>query len=201
MNELLKFDNFAEDAALVRDAVISGQFATQRGPDGADYAGISTYPVPHWPKLIEKHIGKKIYPGISCFRMNLEGELPHSWIHSDDICAKYASVLYLNPPEQCYGGTAFWRHRTLEIDKLPSRDVLKSLKVDADRFYGQMNEDWKKLSLWEQANFVPMEWNKFITYPTCYFHSRFPFEGFGTTPQDGRLIWICFYDVDEVQIQ
>lgn len=189
MTEILQFEDFAADAESVRQSVISGEFSTQQGPDGAMYTGISAFQVPHWKDRIAELIGKRIKCGISCFRLNLKGELPHSWVHSDGICAQYASVLYMNEPKQCKGGTAFWRHRVLNIDRLP-------LGEDGD-FYRQMDSDWKDLSLWEALFIVPMAWNRFITYPTSLFHSRFPFEGFGTGPQDGRLIWICFYDIEE----
>jgi len=197
MNEVFEFNDFSPDAQKVREAVIAGKFATEIGPDGAKYTGISSYPVPQWFHRIAYLIGSPIVPKLSCFRLNLKGELPHSWVHSDDICAKYASVLYLNPPDQCSGGTAFWRHKNLHIDRLPTREQLAAKDIDADRFYKAMDREWKNLALWEQVGMIPMRFNRFITYPTCLFHSRFPHEAFGSGPQDGRLIWICFYDKAE----
>lgn len=199
MKEVLLFNSFAPDFLAVRDAVISGGFSTQTGPDGAEYTGISMYPVPKWFDRIAELIGCEIVPRLSCFRLNLAGELPHSWVHSDDICAKYASVLYMNLPEQCQGGTAFWQHTEKHIDRLPTREELAEQKIDADAFYSSMNDEWKMLPLWDQIGFIPMRPNRFITYPTCLFHSRYPFSGFGKGPQDGRLIWICFYDLKEAQ--
>lgn len=195
MKEILHCDHFADDAEAVRAAVIAGTFSTHKGPDGADYTGISEYQVPHWPARIAQLLGATIVPRLSCFRLNLAGELPHSWVHSDDICAKYASVLYLNPDDQCKGGTAFWRHADLGIDRLPSRRSLERFSVDGETFYKKMEDDWKILDLWKQVEFVPMKFNRFITYPTCLFHSRYPHEAFGKEPKDGRLIWICFYDI------
>lgn len=196
MRDVIQVQDFAPDAAFIRSAVIGGGFSTEQGPDGALYTGISKYPVDHWYELIAQNVGLKIFPKLSCFRLNLAGELPHSWVHSDDICAKFASVLYLNPPEQCYGGTAFWKHRSMKIDRLPSREALKTQGINDDEFYRSMTQAWKELSHWEQVGLVPMRWNRFITYPTCLFHSRFPFEAFGTSPENGRLIWICFYDLE-----
>ena len=191
MIPVLQFDDFSPDFAQVREAVTAGEFSTEVGPDGAQYTGISKYPVPHWYEILAQRLGSQITPRLSCFRLNLKGELPHSWIHSDDICAKHASVLYMNEPEQCRGGTAFWEHKKLRLDRLPSKEEL----IDPDIFYAMMTREWKDQTAWEQIGFVPMKSNRFITYPTCYFHSRFPFEAFGTGPQDGRLIWICFYDI------
>lgn len=196
MIPLFHFDDFAPDAAEVRQKVIEGAFATEIGPDGAAYTGISHYAVPHWHERIAQLIGSPITPRLSGFRLNLKGELPHSWVHSDDICAEFASVLYLNTPEQCQGGTAFWKHKALGIERLPKTEELQALGMNADAFYLMMDREWKVLEAWEQLALVPMAFNRFVSYPTSYFHSRYPFEGFGTTPADGRLIWVCFYDRD-----
>ena len=153
-------------------------------------------------------IGLPVYNGQKYLGRAIESHLSQSFgdfdlVISDngstdatpEICADYASVLYLNSPDQCQGGTAFWRHRHLGIDGLPNREDLAKHSVDSDDFYKQIEHDWKVKELWEQTDFVPMKWNRFITYPTSFFHSRFPFEAFGSGPKDGRLIWICFYDI------
>lgn len=196
MNQIFVRDDFAPDLSEVRQMVVNGPFSTERGPDGAIYTGISEYPVPHWYDLISRLRGKNIVPKLSCFRLNLAGELPHSWVHSDDICARYASVLYLNTPEQCQGGTAFWKHVLLDADHLLNEKELLERGLNKDLYLCGMSRDWKDLSLWKQVDLVPMRWNRFVTYPTCLFHSRFPFEAFGKGPEDGRLIWICFYDLE-----
>jgi len=189
-------ENFADDAREVREAVIAGGFSTEQGPDGAMYSGISQYAVPHWYDRISGFTRRKIVPRLSCFRLNLEGELPHSWVHSDDICAEYASVLYLNLPEQCKGGTAFWKHMGLGMPYLLSRQQCEASGMDADEFYALMTMECKRAPAWGQYRLEPMQWNRFITYPTSFFHSRWPWEGFGTGPKDGRLIWACFYDIE-----
>lgn len=194
MNPITRFDDFAPDAQAVRESVIRSQFSTETGPDGAPYTGICKFAVPHWFDCLSERLGRQIVPAISCFRLNLAGELPHSWVHSDGCCASYATVLYLNEPEQCFGGTAFWKHKYLGITQLPTKEELGEFAMP---FYARMAEDWKRLDLWEQTEVVPMQFNRLITYPTSLFHSRFPFEGFGSGPKDGRLIWICFYDLGE----
>ncbi len=192
MNDVIQFDNFAPDAAEVRERVITGEFTTEQGPDRALYTGISRLQVPHWCDKLAERLGHAIKPGLSCFRLNLKGELPHSWVHADMICAEWATVLYLNLPEQCQGGTAFWRHRELGIDRMPE-GTLAEIGYD---FVHAMDMEWKRLEQWEQVGVMPMQWNRLITYPTKMFHSRWPFESFGTGPADGRLIWVCFYDME-----
>lgn len=192
---LLQIDNFAPDIAEVRKAVIEGEFSTETGPDGFQYTGISKLQVPHWFDLIAGAIEHPIIPRLSVFRLNLAGELPHSWVHSDDICARFASVLYLNLPHQCQGGTAFWQHTGLRLDHMPSLEEMRATETNVDWFLAMMNREWKDLTFWEQTGMVGMKFNRFITYPTSMFHSRYPHEGFGATPADGRLVWACFYDV------
>jgi hypothetical protein len=190
-----QFDDFAPDALAVRSAVIAGGFTSEQGPDGAIYTGISQYQVPEWFDRISHFLGQTITPKLSAFRINYAGEVPHSWVHSDDICAKYASVLYLNPAEQCSGGTAFWAHEKFG-NRLFTDAELEAMGMDWTKYHQTMTAEWKELKPWKQEAFVPMQFNRFITYPTCFFHSRFPFEGFGTRAEDGRLIWICFYDIE-----
>lgn len=197
MLPIQQFEDFARDALAVREAVIASEFTSEQGPDGGTYTGISQYPVPQWHTRIAELVGHAIVPKLSCFRLNLAGELPHSWVHSDDICAQYASVLYLNAPEQCIGGTAFWRHTALAIDRLPTHAELAARNIHADWFYAMMSREWKDITYWEQTELREMRWNRFITYPTCLFHSRYPFEAFGDSVSNGRLIWICFYDRGE----
>lgn len=193
MNPLI-VDGFAADAGQVRRAVIAGGFLTQFGPDGAEYTGISQHAVEHWFGRVAQLVGCPIIPRLSCFRLNIKGELPHSWVHSDDICAEYASVLYLNTPEQCQGGTAFWKHAALGFDRLFTEEEIQMRGMDSAAFHSWMTKEWKDLTYWRQTGFAAMRFNRFVTYPTCFFHSRYPFEAFGNDASDGRLIWVCFYD-------
>jgi hypothetical protein len=193
---LIQFDDFAPDIYQVRaDLIAANPFATVVGPDGFDYTNVAKWEMPHWHELLEQMLGRKIVVKMSGFRLNLAGELPHSWVHSDDICAQFAVVLYLNPPDQCRGGTAFWRHNGLQIDRMPDLKAMAGNGINADWWLSTLNSDWKNLDWWEQAGFVAMKTNRLITYPTSMFHSRYPFEGFGSGPEDGRMVWVCFYDV------
>ena len=194
---MIVVDDFSPDALSIRDTVVAEGFGTEKGPDGLDYTGINQHQFPQLIALLEKAVERKVLPRLSCFRLNLAGENPHSWIHSDDICAKYASVLYLNLPGQCQGGTAFWTHTGLGIDRMPSAEDLKRAGYSESWFCTMMKREWNDLTFWKQNSFVGMKFNRFITYPTSLFHSRFPFDPFGTSAVDGRLIWVCFYDVIE----
>lgn len=190
----IHFDGFAPDVLEVREMVVAGGFSIVTWVDGATYTGISLFQVPRWHERIAELIGEPVIPRVSFFRINYKGELPHKWVHSDTIGGKYAGVLYLNLPEECQGGTAFWKHKELGMDRLLPKGELAEMGIEPDGFYEMMPTEWGKKEAWEQTDFVPMKWNRFVTYPSALFHSRFPHEAFGTTPKDGRLYWACFYD-------
>lgn len=191
------FDNFSPNLLKFRQQVLGAGFGTQKGPDGADYTGICKVDDKELSDGIGQAIHHQIVPKLSCFRLNVEGDKLHSFIHSDDICAQYASVLYMNLPGTEQGGTAFWKHTGLNIDAMPSAQDIQACAYRPDWFCGMMQKEWNDLSYWQQAGFVGMKWNRLLVYPTSMFHSRYPFEPFGTTPQDGRLIWVCFFDIVE----
>ena len=113
---------------------------------------------------------------------------PTTYIHADIDCGAWAGVLYLNTPEQRFGGTAFWRHIETGWDGMMNG----SIAPDVAR---QIASDGKDDSMWELTTKVGMEFNRFITYPTWLFHSRYPNHIEAPDVASGRLVWCCFYDL------
>lgn len=187
-HSLTQMDGFYPDAQALRRRVLASAFGDQIGPDGAKYTNISLHVEPELVPLVESAMGYRIVPKLMFFRLDLAGELPHNAVHSDDICASHACILYLNPPEQCAGGTAFWTHRTMGWDVTPRGVSPETL--------AQFVAAWDALDQWEMSGFVGLKFNRFVAYPTPRVHSRWPQAGFGTSKRDGRLVWICFFDVD-----
>lgn len=144
---------------------------------------------------MSKALGYGIVPHLSCFRINYAGEDPHSWVHSDECCAAYAAVLYMNLPEQCMGGTAFWKHIPTGLDYMPTVEERVATGVDPEEFGKRINADCKVKELWEPISMAGMKFNRMIMYPTNMFHSRMPFDAFGDNPENGRLIAAVFFDV------
>lgn len=187
-------NNFAPNAEELREKVLSTEFKTETGPDGAKYTGIQTDYQPNLDKEIADLVGFKVDVKLSCYRINYQGEFPGRHVHSDGVCAEYAGILYLNLNHQRRGGTAFWRHRVGGWESMPTDEELIAAGVDPLRFNEDMVEEWKRPEPWELCGFAEMKFNRFITYPTKMFHSRYPHEAFGNNKTDGRLIWTVFYD-------
>lgn len=128
----------------------------------------------------------------SAFRLGTVGTVMNSYVHADDIHAQFAGVLYLNLPENTRGGTAFWRHMVTGLERMPNKTQRETSGIPTEE---EWREEWKDKSAWEMHTLAGAAFNRFIYYPTDYFHSRYPFEGFGFTPENGRLVWIVFFDV------
>lgn len=193
---LLTVDNFSPDLARIRQEVINQGFDSETGPDGLQYEGINKTQYPELIAAVEAALEKKIIPRLACFRLNLAKDKLHSLIHADTICARYAAVLYMNLPMHTRGGTAFWTHTGLGIDQVPTAEEIHGCGMSVKWFLEHLRMDWDNLAHWVQTGFVGMKFNRFVTYPTNMFHSRYPFEAFGETAETGRLIWVCFYDLE-----
>ena len=191
---LIVADDFTPNPTEIRSAALAGEFGTVNH-QGADFTGISKQGEPDLKARIEALVGFAINITLSCFRVNYTGENPNSWIHADQTEADYAVVFYLNLPEQCRGGTGFWRHRVYGWDAMPTEDQIKAAgETPGQEFDHSMLQDWSTKEIWELHSLVGMKFNRLIVYPTRCFHSRVPFDGFGSTPRDGRLIWVCFFN-------
>ncbi len=187
MNEVLTVaDNFLPSPEKFREFVLQQKFIDYKAHDGELYKRVSPQKYNFLNSRIEELVGFKIKVLMSGARLNFKDELPNRAIHADVGFGEFASVFYLSRPEDCKGGTAFWQHKTLGIDAAPEPITAEFVK--------QISPEWERPDNWDLAGFVAMKFNRFITYPTRFFHSRYPFEAFGETPKDGRLIFVVFYD-------
>jgi hypothetical protein len=59
----------------------------------------------------------------------------------------------------------------------------------------ELSKDWHEAEAWDQLTLAGMKNNRLIIYPSQVFHSRWPWQGFGTGPENARLIWCAFFDI------
>lgn len=189
------YDNFAPDAKEVRIQVIDAGVEDFIGPNGEPYTNTSKMAVPQWHALLATALGSPVDVKLAGFRFDMAGEYPHNQVHADAVMGSdYAAVLYLNPPEQCRGGTAFYTHSRLGIDRLPASEELGLSEEGLKAWTSRLERDWQVQELWQLTGLAGMKHNRLIVYPTQMFHSRFPREGFGSNLNDGRMIWIAFFN-------
>ena len=191
MNASLKvIDSFVIPADKLRDIALTLDFGTVTWA-GQPFHGIAEACLEVlWDRVkAVRELGHlKVIPNADFFRLGTAATPPTTYIHADLDMGEWAGVLYLNTPEQRYGGTAFWRHKATGWDRLPDGPVPEeTLKM--------LTEDGMDESKWEMESKIGMQFNRFITYPTRMFHSRHPNHIPAETKEDGRLVWCCFYDL------
>jgi hypothetical protein len=113
-------------------------------------------------------------------------------IHIDQ--SHWSGILYLSRPEDCRGGTEFYRHLPTGTDRAPmDLDSVKQLGFSS---YDAMKEeilekDAFDRSKWELTMTVPMRYNRLILLQPHYWHTSGP--GFGDSIENGRLIYVLFF--------
>lgn len=188
---LIVIDDFLlePEALRLRAQAIEGHYAPYRGEDWPEentLRRVSQCRLSGLPEALERALHAPVEILFSGFRLDYAGELPIRPVHFDAECGDFAAVLYLNLDHQARGGTAFWRHRLHAIDGLPpgSREEIEA--------WYRSECDYPEA--WEIASLIGMRFNRIVVYPTRYFHSRWPREGFGASPGDGRLIGGIFFN-------
>lgn len=72
-------------------------------------------------------------------------------------------------------------------------------EMHAMGIFEELKEDMvsRDADKWDLLTFVEGKYNRAVIFDAPLFHSRYPVEGIGTTPEDGRLIWAShFYTMD-----
>jgi hypothetical protein len=125
-------------------------------------------------------------------RLTLKGDRGISGVHIDP--AFYSGILYLNLPEQCRGGTDFFRHKPTGLDGVPTNDMALAATGYSDinlLIEEVVNRDTLKPARWERTMTVPMRFNRLVLFSPWLFHNAAP--GFGDTRETGRLVHLMFF--------
>jgi len=187
---LLVVDDFLPNPELVRRRALRSDFQECEF-QGAKYKGVGGSNQPEdIHHRISRVFGRTVCMSLMFYRTGTPGNEPTTYIHADRNCAEMAGVLYLNTPDQCRGGTAFWKHKRSGCDSI--KDMILSQKFTD---FDELNRDGNDEANWEMTGLVPMKFNRFVCYPTDVFHSRYPKEGWGADLENGRLIWVCFFNL------
>jgi Family of unknown function (DUF6445) len=110
-------------------------------------------------------------------------------IHIDE--SHWSGILYLSQPEDCRGGTEFYRHLVTGTDHAPfTQEGLAAMGYSS---YGELNadlleRDGRDRSKWERTMVVPMRFNRLVLQQPQYWHTAGP--SFGDSIENGRLVYL-----------
>ena len=126
------------------------------------------------------------------FRIALAEDDGPAKIHVDN--SHWSGTLYLSLPEDCRGGTEFYRHLPTRTDHLPFTQ--EELNATGYSSYQELTaqilqKDVLDRSKWELTMTVPMRFNRLLLQQPQYWHTAGP--SFGDSLRNGRLIYMMRY--------
>lgn len=177
-------DDFFPEFDRVRQHALLSEFYDWMGPENELYKRVTMLHVPGMLGKLEELFGE-IRIKLSGYRLNYATEPPNQSIHADIGFGTHVAVVFLNEGPS---GTAFWQHK--ETDAI-------GISVGQLDLYNAIKDDFENPDAWNQRGLVEAKANRAVIYKGNLFHSRFPFEAFGRSPEDGRLIAIAFFTFAE----
>jgi Family of unknown function (DUF6445) len=193
-------DEFYQDAERIREMALGLEYPDHGGK--AYYSGrnskhalINQGIVDTLSKVVCDRLTPAPKSATGHFRIGLAGDMPRQDIHIDPY-RDWAGVVYFSRPEDCRGGTTFWRHKRLGIEAMPNDQ--KAVEGFGYKDYEEMrnriaDEDGVDRSKWEPTMTVPMRFNRCLMFRSWLWHSHA--ENFGDTIENGRLIQVFFFDI------
>ena len=193
---LIEIDDFLPNAQELRDRALNLTYAVE-----GRYPGLNSVEKVNIPGLDEM-VSRLVYEPVrapwtkdfshgSC-RVALAKDDQPARIHIDQ--SHWSGILYLTRPEDCQGGTEFYRHLPTGTDHVPLTP--ESLKAAGFSSYDELKreileKDALDRSKWELTMTVPMRFNRLILLQPQYWHTAG--ESFGDSIENGRLVYLMFF--------
>jgi hypothetical protein len=189
-------DNFSPRVDEVRESALASGFGTWR--PNAGEVGSSIYEgMSFWAKhslmlhALAYYMGRPVYPNSMFCRVTNE-DTEGAYVHSDRESGDFTCIVYLSEHEE-RSGTGFYRHRETGMTHMPS-----FAEMAQDRKFDLLKRDMVEGSEkdWELLDFVRGQLNRAVIFDAPRFHARTPRHGFGSTVEDGRLVWVSHFCLD-----
>jgi Flp pilus assembly protein TadD len=209
--ELKVIDDFEPDFEGWRRFALARRYADPHGASDVNFPGLQTptaHATPQQMQRIADAIGRGIkwrLPTHGVFRLSFHASQARSDIHVDEeVCRPmYAGVLYLSRPQDCRGGTSFWRHVDTGWEAVPPDEVaarsrwgsfraFQRAEVVGDGTLSDFATLTRRREAWRKLFEVPMRANRLILYRSDFFHAISSV--FGATPEDARLVQLFFFE-------
>jgi hypothetical protein len=144
--------------------------------------------------IVQQHLAANWPPNHahSTCRLTLAEDGDEAPIHVDPN--PLSGILYLSRPEDCRGGTEFYRHKRTGSDRMPMD--AQSLAEMGYASYAEiekdiLHKDGRDRSKWERTMTAPMRFNRLVLLQPQYWHTAGP--GFGDNVENGRLVFLMFF--------
>lgn len=196
---ILVVDNFlpAERLEEVRQSALESGFGTWKPNTGkvgsSNYEGMN-----FWGKhsylihSLSLAMRAQVFPNSMFFRVTNK-ETERAYVHSDRHSGSNTCIVYLSEHSTKFkSGTGFFRHRKSGLVEMPTFAEQQELGIDKPLARDMVRGSSKD---WEQTDFVRGLHNRALIFRAPLFHSRWPKHGIGKTSEEGRMVWVCHFEV------
>jgi len=148
-------------------------------------------------EAVSRIVGERLEPmpptqSHAKFRITLAGDVGRAKVHVDS--SHWSGILYLSRPEDCRGGTEFFRHIATNSERAPYDDAELAAMGYTSRkemFRDVIDRDGTDDSKWEMTMRVPMRFNRLVLLRPWLWHTAGP--AFGDRIENGRLVYLMFF--------
>ena len=193
---MIIIDDFMDDPHSLRNAALgltypegSGPFPGRNSTMRIDVTGMDQ----QVSRLVGEPVrGQPAPQAHAKCRISLAKDKGKAKVHVDP--SHWSGILYLSRPEDCRGGTEFFRHlptgteRTAYTNKEAENYGYASVKD----MVTSIGEDSLDDSKWEMTMRVPMRFNRLILLRPWLWHTAG--ESFGDSLENGRLVYLMFFE-------
>ena len=193
---LLVIDDFLNDPDAIRARALQLDYPDQRGVFPGRNS-LQRLPLEGLEEAVSHLVGERLVAAppnqshAKC-RITLGSDQGLGRIHID--VSDWSGILYLSKPEDCRGGTEFFKHRRTRWDRFPL-DLEEIRKGGFSSFEEArrtlVEEEGTSEECWEQVMTVPMRYNRLLLLRPWLWHTAGP--GFGETLENGRLVYLMFF--------
>lgn len=202
MKNLIVIDNFYSDPMAVREIALEENYQDVRL---LNYPGLQSEHAFYNNRMIQKFqesIGAVIDPDVEVltfgkFRFMTSESGSRIKVHVDGL-AEWTGIVYLNPPEQCEGGTVFYRHKVTGLEGPPAPFEMINYGFQSALDFERQIIETQSLDMtqWQETSFIGMRFNRLVLFRgNEMFHSHT--HGFGETFENSRLTQNFFFNTVE----
>jgi hypothetical protein len=194
---LLIVDDFLEDAASLREAALRLTYPEQNAPFPGRNS-LERINLDGLAERVSRLTGERLTPvsplqSHGKCRITLAHDKGHAKVHVDPG-SYWSGILYLSRPEDCRGGTEFFRHIRTGTDRAPITETeLHAMGYSTMKEMHQdiIERDSLDDSKWELTMQTPMRFNRLVLLRPWLWHTAGP--AFGDTSENGRLVYLMFF--------
>lgn len=193
-------DDFCPCMDDVRRSALAAGFGTWRPSKGE--IGSSVYEgMGFWGNhsfllhSLARAVGKPVFPNTMFFRVTNK-TTEKAYVHSDRETGSFTCVAYLSRHADVKSGTGFFRHKRTGLVEMPTFQQIRDMGAEGEKLKRDMVRGSSRD--WEQLDFVRGVYNRALIFRAPLFHARRPRNGIGTTAEDGRIVWVTHFEVEEI---